>query len=156
MEFDYTILINFLLSMKWLWIIVIILLYNLINKVLNIFIKKLSLDSDNLIKNTQYKEDDIINHLDYIIKEALDEYILLNIKPKEIYYINTKMENMIINYLSDEIPKRLSKTLITHLSFIYNNEYIGEFIGKHIYMIVLEYVLDYNMNSAPETKNNKI
>jgi len=155
MEFDYTILINFLLSMKWLWIIVIILLYNLINKVLNIFIKKLSLDSDNLIKNTQYKEDDIINHLDYIIKEALDEYILLNIKPKEIYYINTKMENMIIDYLSDEIPKRLSKTLITHLSFIYNNEYIGEFIGKHIYMIVLEYVLDYNMNSAPETKNNK-
>ena len=155
MEFDYTILINFLLSMKWLWIIVIILLYNLINKVLNIFIKKLSLDSDNLIKNTQYKEDDIINHLDYIIKEALDEYILLNIKPKEIYYINTKMENMIIDYLSDEIPKRLSKTLITHLSFIYNNEYIGEFIGKHIYMIVLEYVLDYNMNSAQETKNNK-
>ena len=85
----------------------------------------------------------------------MDEYIILNIKPKEIYYINTKLENSIIEYLSMEIPRRLSKTLITHLSFIYNNEYIGEFIGKHIYIIVLDYVLEYNMEFAPETKNNK-
>lgn len=155
MEFDYVILIDFLLSMKWLWIIVIILIYKLLNKGLNIFIRKISLESDALIKDTQYKEDDIINHLDYIIKEALDEYIILNIKPKEIYYINTKLENSIIEYLSIEIPRRLSKTLITHLSFIYNNEYIGEFIGKHIYIIVLDYVLEYNMEFAPETKNNK-
>lgn len=155
MEFDYIILIDFLLSMKWLWIIVIILIYKLLNKGLNIFIRKISLESDALIKDTQYKEDDIINHLDYIIKEALDEYIILNIKPKEIYYINTKLENSIIEYLSIEIPRRLSKTLITHLSFIYNNEYIGEFIGKHIYIIVLDYVLEYNMEFAPETKNNK-
>lgn len=155
MEFDYIILIDFLLSMKWLWIIVIILIYKLLNKGLNIFIRKISLESDALIKDTQYKEDDIINHLDYIIKEALDEYIILNIKPKEIYYINTKLENSIIEYLSVEIPRRLSKTLITHLSFIYNNEYIGEFIGKHIYIIVLDYVLEYNMEFAPETKNNK-
>lgn len=155
MEFDYVILIDFLLSMKWLWIIVIILIYKLLNKGLNIFIRKISLESDALIKDTQYKEDDIINHLDYIIKEALDEYIILNIKPKEIYYINTKLENSIIEYLSMEIPRRLSKTLITHLSFIYNNEYIGEFIGKHIYIIVLDYVLEYNMEFAPETKNNK-
>lgn len=155
MEFDYIILIDFLLSMKWLWVIVIILIYKLLNKGLNIFIRKISLESDTLIKDTQYKEDDIINHLDYIIKEALDEYIILNIKPKEIYYINTKLENSIIEYLSMEIPRRLSKTLITHLSFIYNNEYIGEFIGKHIYIIVLDYVLEYNMEFAPETKNNK-
>lgn len=155
MEFDYIILIDFLLSMKWLWVIVIILIYKLLNKGLNIFIRKISLESDALIKDTQYKEDDIINHLDYIIKEALDEYIILNIKPKEIYYINTKLENSIIEYLSMEIPRRLSKTLITHLSFIYNNEYIGEFIGKHIYIIVLDYVLEYNMEFAPETKNNK-
>ena len=152
MEFDYIILIDYLLSMKWLWIVVIILIYNLINKALNIFIKKISLESDIIIRDTQYKEDDIVNHLDYIIKEALDEYIILNIKPKEIYYINTKLENAIIEYLSEEIPRRLSKTLITHLSFIYNNEYIGEFIGKHIYIIVLDYVLQYNMESAPETK----
>ena len=155
MEFDYIILIDFLLSMKWLWVIIIILIYKLLNKGLNIFIRKISLESDALIKDTQYKEDDIINHLDYIIKEALDEYIILNIKPKEIYYINTKLENSIIEYLSVEIPRRLSKTLITHLSFIYNNEYIGEFIGKHIYIIVLDYVLEYNMEFAPETKNNK-
>ena len=100
MEFDYIILIDYLLSMKWLWIVVIILIYNLINKALNIFIKKISLESDIIIRDTQYKEDDIVNHLDYIIKEALDEYIILNIKPKEIYYINTKLENAIIEYLS--------------------------------------------------------
>ena len=61
MEFDYIILIDFLLSMKWLWVIVIILIYKLLNKGLNIFIRKISLESDALIKDTQYKEDDIIS-----------------------------------------------------------------------------------------------
>lgn len=150
MEFNYEIILEFLLSMKWIWLVVVIMIYNLSKNIINVFSRKITLNSDMIIRDTKYKEEDIIAHLDYIINEALDEYVLLNIKPKDIYYINTALENQIIEHLSDEIPKRISKTLLTHLSFIYSNEYIGEFIGKHIYMTVFEYVLTYNMSEAEE------
>lgn len=145
-----TLLIDFLLSMKWLWLIVVILCYNLLRTIVNSLAKRISIESDIAIRDTKYNEEDIIKHLDYIISEALDEYILLNIKPKNIYYINTKTENEIVKHLSEEIPKRISKTLLVHLAFIYDNSYIGQFIGKHIYMTVLNYVLNYNMENANE------
>lgn len=145
-----TLLIDFLLSMKWLWLIVVILCYNLLRTIVNSLAKRISIESDIAIRDTKYNEEDIVKHLDYIISEALDEYILLNIKPKNIYYINTKTENEIVKHLSEEIPKRISKTLLVHLAFIYDNSYIGQFIGKHIYMTVLNYVLNYNMENANE------
>lgn len=144
------IILDFLLSMKWLWIIVIILVYRLVKISINEVVRRTSIKSDVTIRDTVYKEDDIIGHLDYIISEALDEYVLLNIKPKNVYYINTKLENKMIDYLSEEVPKRISKTLLTHLSFIYNSDYVGEFIGKHIYMVVLNYVLSYNINNSDD------
>lgn len=147
---DISVVIEYILSMKWLWLVVIIMLYDLAKKIINTYARNIALKSDVIIRDTQYKEEDIIKHLDYIIKETLDEYIVFNIRPKQIYYINNKMEKQIIDYLSEEIPKRLSKTLLTHLSFIYNSDYVGEFIGRHIYMIVLEYVLDYNITEANE------
>lgn len=147
---DVSVIIEYILSMKWLWLVVIIMLYDLAKKIINTYARNIALKSDVIIRDTQYKEEDIIKHLDYIIKETLDEYIVFNIRPKQIYYINNKMEKQIIDYLSEEIPKRLSKTLLTHLSFIYNSDYVGEFIGRHIYMIVLEYVLDYNITEAGE------
>ena len=144
------IILDFLLSMKWLWIVVIILVYRLVKISINEVVRRTSIKSDITIRDTVYKEDDIIGHLDYIISEALDEYVLLNIKPKNVYYINTKLENKMIDYLSEEVPKRISKTLLTHLSFIYNSDYVGEFIGKHIYMVVLNYVLSYNINNSDD------
>lgn len=144
------IILDFLLSMKWLWIVVIILVYRLVKISINEVVRRTSIKSDVTIRDTVYKEDDIIGHLDYIISEALDEYVLLNIKPKNVYYINTKLENKMIDYLSEEVPKRISKTLLTHLSFIYNSDYVGEFIGKHIYMVVLNYVLSYNINNSDD------
>lgn len=147
---DISVVIEYILSMKWLWLVIIIMLYDLTKKIINTYARNIALKSDVIIRDTQYKEEDIIKHLDYIIKETLDEYILLQIRPKQIFYINNKIETEIINYLLEEIPKRLSKTLLTHLSFIYNSDYVGEFIGRHIYMIVLEYVLDYNITEAGE------
>ena len=147
---DISVVTEYILSMKWLWLVIIIMLYDLAKKIINTYARNIALKSDVIIRDTQYKEEDIIKHLDYIIKETLDEYIVFNIRPKQIYYINNKMEKQIIDYLSEEIPKRLSKTLLTHLSFIYNSDYVGEFIGRHIYMIVLEYVLDYNITEANE------
>lgn len=140
-------ILEFILSLRWLWIVAIFLGYRILKNLVSGIIKSVSLKSDIIIRDTSYNEETIINHLDYIINEALDEYVLLNITPKHIYYINSKIENEIMVYLSEEVPKRISKTLLTHLSFIYDNEYVGEFIGKHIYLILLNYVLTYNINN---------
>lgn len=135
-------------------IVAIILLVAIIislKKLIPDFKRALQIREDSLVQATKYSEDEIIKHLDYIIAEALDEYVLLELSPKNIYYINSKLEDTIITHLSEEIPKRLSKTLYTHLSFIYNNDYLGEFIGKRIYITVLNYVCNFNIQNDSKT-----
>lgn len=97
-----------------------------------------------VIISGDYKEDAIIEHLNYVVSEALNQYVLLNIIPQNLYNITTKKEQEIIQYLSEEIPKRLSSDLIRKLSLIYNESYIGTFIGQYIYMTVANYVLEFN------------
>jgi len=97
-----------------------------------------------VIISGDYKEDAIIEHLNYVVSEALNQYVLLNIIPQNLYNINTKKEQEIIQYLSEEVPKRLSSDLIRKLSLIYNESYIGTFIGQYIYMTVANYVLEFN------------
>ena len=96
------------------------------------------------ILSSDYKEDAIIEHLNYVVSEALNQYVLLNIIPQNLYNINTKKEQEIIQYLSEEVPKRLSSDLIRKLSLIYNESYVGTFIGQYIYMTVANYVLEFN------------
>lgn len=147
--YDWDILIQFILSIKWIWIIVVVLSYNLIKDIINNISKFIIIKSDIVIRDTKYNEEEIISHLDYIIKEVLDEYNVLHIAPKQVFYINSKLEKEIINYVSDEVPKRLSNVLLTHLSFIYNKDYIGTFIGMRIYMTILDWVLEYNLQQEP-------
>lgn len=145
--------LEFIFSLRWLWIIVLFMLYYLVKHIINYMRNKNSIESDITIRDTKYNEDDIVGHLDYIINEAIDEYILLNIRPKNIFYINSKIEGEIIDHLIVEVPKRLSKTLLTNLSFIYNDDYIGEYIGKHIYIVVINYTLTYNFDNASNENN---
>ena len=146
--------IELLFSMKWLWIIAIILLWIIVNRLIDLAstyaMNKFTLHFDNM----KYSEEDIIKHLDYIIDEALDEYALINIRTKDIPYINNKMEEKIRNYLVETVPERLSITLRSQLLLIYNDAYLGKFLGSHIYMKVVEFVLNYNALKSPETKNN--
>ena len=136
-------------------LISIILIYRLILKLIQLKHNKNIILADTVIRDTHYKEDEIIDHLDYIIKEALEEYITLKITPKKIYYINSAEESKIIKYLSDEVPNRISKTLMMHLSFIYDKDFIGIFLGKHIYMVVLNYVLEFNTNNKINQESKK-
>ena len=149
MNFNWSILIDFALSLKWLWVIVIILGYKLLKDIVNNIFKYTALKSDVIIRDTKYEEKEIIGHLDYIINEALDEYQILYLAPKQVYYINSKLEKEILQYLTSEIPDRLSKVLITQLSFIYNSSYVGDFIAMRIYMTLLDWVLNYNINREP-------
>jgi hypothetical protein len=122
-----------------------ILVYNTVNKLISYLRAKNSVTVDTMIRDTKYDEDEIIKHLDYIISEALSEYVILYINPQNVFYINSKLEDTMVEHLTEEVPKRLSKVLLTQLTFIYDEDYIGAFLGKHIYMTVVDYVLSYNM-----------
>ena len=92
--------------------------------------------------------------MDYIINDTLDQYVIFQLQPKNVYYINNKIEEEIINYMTDHIPDKLSNTLMQQLRLVYNEEYVAEFIASRIYMAVLNYVIEYNVNNSPE-KNDK-
>ena len=130
---DISVVIEYILSMKWLWLVIIIMLYDLAKKIINTYARNIALKSDVIIRDTQYKEEDIIKHLDYIIKETLDEYILLQIRPKQIFYINNKIETEIINYLLEE-----------------NNDHKGVFFSNLNYQ-VWNRCLNYN----PKTEKRR-
>lgn len=96
----------------------------------------------------EYNEEDIIKHLDYIIDEAINTYVLFNIMPKNVYYINKNMEDEMVNNLMDSIPDRISQTLLTKLSYIYNESFVGKFLGEYIYMKITEFVIGYNTENG--------
>ena len=135
---------------KWVYLVAIILLYKLGKRFIYTYRLKYNIDKDKSIKESEYSEEKIIGHLDYIINETLDQYVIFNLQPKNIYYINSKIETDIVAFLSDKVPDRISSTLMQQLELIYNRDYIGEFIGSRIYMIVLNYVLDYNIKNSPD------
>ena len=150
--------VEFLFSMKWIWLLITILGYRLLRIVaigwtnkLTIEADRNTIEADKIIRDTEYKEEDVIAHLDYIIKEALDEYTLLYLVPKDIQYINTRLEEEILNYMKEQVPNRISKTLLTHLSFIYNSDYLGDYLAMHIYLAVVDFRLVYNTEREPYT-----
>jgi len=142
-------------SMKWIWLIIVILGYRLISKYLDLLENKYTLRSEELNRNTEYSEEKIINHLDYIINECIDQYTIFNLQPKNIYYINNKIETELLNYVSERIPLRISMLLMQQLRLVYNEDYVAEFIGSRIYMAVLNFVLEYNVNNNPDQNAKK-
>ena len=140
--------IAYLLSWKFIAIIAMILGYRIVSKTtkryLDIKEAEMNISRDSLIKDIKYSEDEIISHLDNIITETIDEYMLMNVASKEITYINNTEETKIREFVADEIPKRISGTLMSNLSFIYNHDFLGEYIGKRIYTLVLAKVLEFN------------
>lgn len=138
-------LLGFIISLRWLWIIVIFLGYRIINKIIISIFDYISIKHNTMLRDIDYDEEKILKHLNYIIDEALTEYIVLNVKSKDIPYINTNIENEIREYLSEEVPKRLSDVLIAHLGYVYNKDFIGTYIGRQIYMTVVNYRVNYNI-----------
>lgn len=144
--------IEFLFSMKWLWAIVVIMLWNIVNSYIKLGYNKLALKKEELIKSLNYDEEKIIKHVDYIITEEMDRYIVMTLTPKNIYYINTNEQKKLTEHLIEVIPDRLSQALLEQLSLIYNQDYIGEFLGQYIYARVLELVLTFNTNGLGDNK----
>lgn len=140
------VILEFIFSLRWLWVIVIFLGYRIIASLIDIIFSNIALKHDLMVRDTKYNEDEIINHLKYIIDETLNEYVIINITAKDIPYITTVIETEIREYLTEEVPKRISNVLLTHLSYIYNDNYVGKFIGIQIYMTVVDYKVRYNLD----------
>lgn len=95
----------------------------------------------------KYSEEEISAHLDFIINECFDFYIVMNLMPKNLDYINNNTEKEIIKHLSEIVPERISSTLYSQLSLIYNSNQVPKIIAEKIYSRVLEYVLNYNIQN---------
>lgn len=132
--------------------LVILLAWRSIHRALDIAYQKNKIESDKLIKDTQI-DSTIIENLDLLIKDVIEEYVILELKPKNIYYITNNIETEMREYIVNEITERIPVLLMKKLEFICNSDHIGDLIGKRVYMAVMNYVLEFNVNSEERPKN---
>lgn len=142
-----------------LWVILavlaLIIIYVSAGRFARIMNSKNLMERDMEIYKIKYDESTILSHLDFIIQECFDYYIAMHVTPKQVYYINNAMEEEITNALAEMVQLRISSTLYTQLSLIYDNSQIGMVIGEKIYTKVLEYVIEFNINYEHMQKNKK-
>ena len=116
-----------------------------------IIIKQLIILANRIIKLKETKtlselkiNNDAIDALDKIISDTLDEYKIFNLNIKSLDYISTKEEDALIEYLQENVPKRVPIILLKKLEYNINSDYIGTYIGKRIYMTSLDFTLGFN------------
>ena len=127
----------------WLFLIVII-----INRRIKDW---LYIQKNKEAKNTSYNDQFILSHLNLIISQVLDSYVLFNINiDSNIYYISSDMQTEMINTISDKVAKRISPTLYDELSVLYNPEEVGAIIGELIYLAVQSFAIDFNRAKATD------
>lgn len=134
-------------------IIALIMLYTIAKKITRIMNCKILYDRDIEMYKLKFSELEILSHLEFIIDECIDYYVAMKLTPKQLYYINSAMETEMTKELSEIIPERISPTLYSQLSLIYDANQIGSVIGEKIYTKVLEYVIAFNVSN--EHKNKK-
>ena len=130
--------------------------YKLAKKSIEIKYQKNKIESDRLIKDTTI-DNTAIESLDTLIQDILEEYVILQMKPKvrDIYYINNNMETEMREYIVEEVSNRIPVLLMKKLEYICNPDYLGDLIGKRVYMAVMNYVLDFNTSGNNTTSNTK-
>lgn len=123
------------------------MIYIITRKFAKIINAKILFNRDIEMYKLKFSEQEILAHLDFIIEECLDYYIAMKFTPKQLYYINNTLETEIIESLAEIVPNRISSTLYSQLSLIYNTDQIGSVIGEKIYTKVLEYVIQFNVQN---------
>lgn len=137
------------------YFVTLFMIYKLISRSLDIKLQKNKIESDKLIKDTDI-DNKVLDQLDSIINDILEEYVVFEIKTKDITYISNSTEDKIRAYITEEITKRISVLLMKKLEYIYNSDYIGELIGKRIYMSVTDYSLRFNVENDSSQNNKNI
>ena len=145
------------LTFRIIYIILIISALIIVNQTAKKFARIMNsrnlMERDIEMYKMNYSEQDILSHLEFIIDECLEYYVAINLAPKSLYYINNTTETEIVNKLGEIVPSRISPTLYSQLSLIYDSNQIASVIGEKIYLKVLGYVIEFNVQN--EAKNKK-
>ena len=117
---------------------------------------KLINDENKMIMECDYSEESILAHIDFIIVEALNYYNIMNIASTQIPYISDRIQQELTDYLVNEVPNRVSPTLMKKLTLMYHPDYVSKFIAERIYMTVMSFVLNYNQGNQNVTASSII
>ena len=101
----------------------------------------------------KYDEKEIIGHLEYLVSEVIDFYVIMNFSSKNIYYITSILEKEMLDKITESVSERISPILLSELEIIYNKDFVGKFIGEYIYLKVSEFVVVYNTENGGEKMN---
>jgi hypothetical protein len=132
-------------------VVIIIFIYLILDHLIRTTSQLISIKESMFISRVKL-DSSALEALDRLIKDVLDEYEIfyLNIKIKESSYISSKEEQEMINFVQEEVGKRISPILLKKLEYNINGDCIGNYIGTRIYMIVLDFVLGYNTSAKKE------
>ena len=137
---DNQILIDLLLIVSSLLILTIILYLakkiNNMNKELRLREYEVNISSDT--------SDDVMNLLEKIIEECFSEYTILNIEYQDIPYIDAELEKEIVKNVAYKVTERLSPTLISKISLVYNINNLSTLISERTYLHTINYSIQKN------------
>lgn len=133
-------LINLLLILICLLLLAIILY--IFKKVQNLK-KQLNLKEYEINVSTTV-DDNTFNLLDKLISDCFLEYVVLNVEYKEVQYIDSALEKEITRAVSYMVMERLSPTLITKISLVYNVNNLTDLVSKRVYLQVVNYSIEKN------------
>lgn len=123
----------------------VILSWIIANRCYKIQKRKLSLEEYQININSATSSD-IDEALDALIKDSVTEYVILNIEYRpDIEFINSEIEESILNAVKDSVSKKLSPAFMQKLSLYYNSAAIPDIVSQKIYMAVTAYVADHNI-----------
>ena len=129
-------------------IILIIIVFTL-GKQLCSWLQRLILAKEAKIVAELKFDDNAFETLDKMIQETLEEYKVFTLNTKELHYIKSSDEQEIVKYIQESVSKKMSTALLKKLSQSINEDYVGEYIGRRIYLAVLNFVLEYNIDREP-------
>lgn len=133
-------LINLLLILICLLLLAIILY--IFKKIQNLK-KQLNLKEYEINVSTTV-DDNTFNLLDKLISDCFLEYVVLNVEYKEVQYIDSGLEKEITRAVSYMVMERLSPTLITKISLVYNVNNLTDLVSKRVYLQVVNYSIEKN------------
>lgn len=133
-------LINLLLILICLLLLTIILY--IFKKVQNLK-KQLNLREYEINVST-IVDDNTFGLLDKLVSDCFLEYVVLNVEYKEVQYIDSELEKEITKAVSYMVLERLSPTLITKISLVYNVNNLADLVSKRVYLQVVNYSIEKN------------
>lgn len=144
-----------------IWVVIILILFMMICLVgLTIYIvhsnnkhrKKLEDIEIYKIHTSANISKDIPEILNLIIQESFDDYKIKTLLPLEEGIINSTREDEIRKALISIVTSRISDAALNKLSLFYNINNIADILADKIYITVMDYVLNHNLEVSIPNK----